>query len=89
MTRAKAALALVAAMVVFAGLALLAVRLYGWVEGFAAQTMSQPVGGLGDGPEFYGESSLEERIAGADVIARVSLLSVSPSGIGRGYIGPI
>ena len=38
-----------------------------------------PALGLGSGPEDFGPSSLEERIAGADVIARVRLRSVSSS----------
>ncbi len=39
-----------------------------------------PLGvGLGAGDEYYGPQTLEERIAGADAIVRVRLLSVSPA----------
>ena len=59
--------------------ALLALAVVGLVfyVGFAAEERLL-TGGLGSGDPYHGPATLEERIAGADVIARVRLLSVSP-----------
>ena len=50
-------------------------------------------GGLGGGDEYYGPETLEERIARADVIARVRLLSVDAAAERRtgqsGYFGAL
>ena len=58
--------------------ALLALAVVGLVfyVGFAIEERLL-TGGLGGGNLYYGQRTLEERIAGADVIARVRLLSVS------------
>ncbi len=59
--------------------ALLALAVVGLVfyVGFAIE--ERPLtGGLGGGNLYYGQRTLEERIAEADVVARVRLLSVSP-----------
>ena len=56
---------------------LLALAAVGVVFYIVTQSESPTIGGLGSRPEYYGPTTLEERIAEADVIVRARLVSVS------------
>ena len=58
-------------------LLLLALAGFTFYAGCNSHAEQAPTGGLGSSPDYFGPAPLEETIAGADVIARVQLRSVS------------